>query len=260
MVAPNHRGCCALTSMNKKVMRWALLSLVAIIVLPAFLSAQRARHKEQVKREVNSALRDGDVFRRRRALDGLGRGDAGVTADVLLDALASPDAKLRYAAADVLITNPLRRSPRLAESLARHLRNDTNPTVRSTCVQSLWDNETPEALDAFIQGSRDNDVLVALQACIAIERRGGQKAIAALFAALSSPDWGVRMQACRSLIVLKTADARVVAVLEKLARQPEAKVFDTDMNAQRLPPQARPWWSSVGAIQQEARKLAAHKR
>jgi hypothetical protein len=99
--------------------------------------------------------------------------------------------------------------------------------------------------------------------------RGGAEATTALFNTLSNPSWRVRLQACTSLITLKAADKRVVSTLEKMSQEPEAKIYDAEMDefeefnqevGWKMPDEPEmEWCGKIGTILEKARNLAAQQ-
>ncbi len=222
------------------------------------------------KQEVFSVLRDEDRFRRLQTLRTLSEKNAASTTSALLDALEGTDKQLHSRSAWALSLLPLKKSPEVANALVSHLQNDPDTGVRLCCAIGLMSNEAPEVRDAYIHAVTDENEKVAQIALGQLGFRGGAEATTALFNTLSNPSWRVRLEACKSLITLKAADKRVVSTLEKMAQEPEAKVYDKELDEfdeinkqvhSEMPDEPEmEMWGKIGTILQKAREIAAQQR
>jgi hypothetical protein len=183
-----------------------------------------------------------------------------------------PDRPLRHTLASELPWLPLKNEPRYVEALVSHLKTDSDAFVRYYCAFALHDIRAPCVVDAYIHATRDRNIHVALDACQELGRRGGSKAVAALYQCFGSPSWDVRFHACRGLVELEAADARVVNELEQLIHNSIAKEYDRDIDKynrdiqryfplSRFAPQDRPKpLKKVATVLKEAREMAARKK
>lgn len=168
-----------------------------------------------------------------------------------------------------------------AAKLVDMLQHHEDERVRLSCAIYLMQVRNPVVDAAFLRALNDPFVRVAQIACVEVGARAGAQAAEALFKTMDHASWRVRLEACKALITLKKADARVVSALEAMSREPEAAVYDAecdewglDMEAlmafgeasgilpktekDRLSTQAPPeLWGKLSTIIARARHIAA---
>jgi HEAT repeat protein len=141
----------------------------------------------------------------------------------LIAALEDPDLSVRCS---VALTLGGLGAPDALPVLIQHLQEDPSPGVRQMCVAFLDAFDDERAADALLQSIADPDARVVYAACSQLGRKGDRRAIPALLPLLDHADRETQLCAARALLRLKSADARLVAALEQLARDPEAEDHD----------------------------------
>ena len=117
-----------------------------------------------------------------------------------------------------------------ADALASHLQHNQDERVRLSCAGVLMSMPGPAVDRAYLRALADPFNKVALIACLELGYRCGTEGTAALFGTLTHPVWRVRLEACKALITQETADQRVVTTLEAMSREPDAVVYDRQVD------------------------------
>jgi hypothetical protein len=230
----------SLTYRSSKFIRrhWIALSVtcVVLVILGAGIgigtwlltratTAERARiklgsfMKESIERRVAAALAFEKHLDRGLAMREFRENMPEELQEALISLLKSSDASIRRRAAEALWL-PL--SVAQAEKLADHLDNP-DPVVREFCSGALWQIRSPGVDRAWEKAISSPYEHLAQRACLEVGKRGTPPGTEVLFDALTNRPWCVRFVACTALINQWKADDRVVATLEALGRDPEAR-------------------------------------
>lgn len=116
-----------------------------------------------------------------------------------------------------------------ADSLARILVEGKDERVRLSCAIALMPIGGSVVDQAFLQALADSSEKVVQLACLEMSTRGGPEAVEALLGMLVHPSWRVRLEVCKALIIRKVADPRMVAALVAMSREPEAMLYDAEV-------------------------------
>jgi hypothetical protein len=174
---------------------------------------------------ILSILRDTDPARRERELTAL-RDNAPLEAlDAIISLLGNPEQEIRRKAVQSLLLFRGRLESR-AEVVAEHLVQNADPQIRLGCAILLMDNLTAPVTLAYRRALVDPFEKVAQLACSEVGYRGGDGSTEALTRMLGHSAWRVQLEACKALISQGTADWQVVAALEAMAQEPEARIYD----------------------------------
>jgi HEAT repeat protein len=182
--------------------------------------------EEEREHKVEAAiaeLRDPDPQIRERAVLRLREPGAPRAIAALIAALEDPAPRVRWGAALALGGAAV---PEALPVLTEHLLGDESPGVRQMCAVSLGWFKDDRAAEALLQALADPHAPVVEAASIGLGRRGDQSAIPSLLPLLDHPERRIRYWSARALLDLQTADQRLVAALEGLARDPEAEEHD----------------------------------
>jgi HEAT repeat protein len=226
-----------------------------------------------VQERLTAALKQDDACQRFEALGQLREDAPGEARDALMSFLDSPDQTTRRRAGGALSFFKLGRvtmEPQAA-ALAEHLQRHTDERVRLSCAILLMSVPGTAADRAFLCALADPFDKVAQIACVELESRCGAEGTTALFGMLSHPSWRVRLEACKALITQKSADRRVVTTLESMSREPEAAVYDAEVDesnefvkafSKAFSPDRTPveGWGKVQAILAKAAAIASRER
>jgi HEAT repeat protein len=148
----------------------------------------------------------------------------------LLRALEDPAPKVRAAAA--LYLGVLKAEEALP-ALIHHLREDASAHVRLMVASCLDTFQDSRAVEPLIERLEDPDWKMLTAAALGLGLIGDKRAVPALFPLLHYPHWRVRHAAAWALIELGASDARLVAAIEQLAREPEAEEHEAHMAGRR---------------------------
>lgn len=196
--------------------------------------------------------------------------------DAIIELMHSPDQALRRRAANALSWFREHTGAKAA-ALADMLQHHADDRVRLSCAIQLMSVQGPAVDQAFLATLKDPFDKVAQIACLELGSRVGSQAAdtnlqsdpqfgstgtEALFSTLGHALWRVRFEACKSLIALKKADARVMAALEALSREPEAAVYDAECDEPGLEMAALVEFGKAAGILLESEKdeLAAKRQ
>jgi len=176
---------------------------------------------------ITTILKDEDPARRRRELSALRDQAPLETLDAIISLLGSSEQKVRRQAAKSLssFSEYLESG---GQALAEHLVQNTDAHIRLSCAIKLMSNPTMPVTLAYRRALEDSFDKVAQIACLEVGYREGAGSTEALMRMLDRECWRVRLEACKALITQETADGRVVAALEAMAQEPEARVYDTE--------------------------------
>jgi hypothetical protein len=143
--------------------------------------------------------------------------------------------------------------------VAKHLVQNADPHVRLGCAILLMDNPSALVTLAYRRASADPFEKVAQLACSEVGYRGGDGSTKALTQILRHSSWRVRLEACKALISQGTADWQVVAALEAMAHEPEARIYDSECDEFAVLEQQlgeQPGWGKLETIIKTARSVA----
>lgn len=220
-----------------------IASIAVIVVLSGAGAAvhltRRAKNAEQAKAKMGSFVREflgdsleqrvtnvlsqEDLQRRLSVISGLRENMPDETHEMLLSLLKSPDSKIRRRAASALARFGAQNA-RKVEVLADQFENNPDPVVRLGCGSALMSIPGEKADRAYERAVFDSDEKVVRLACSQLSFRA-PPGHPSLFLLLTNHSWSVRQMACAVLVQQKVADARVVATVEALSREPEAAEF-----------------------------------
>ncbi len=181
----------------------------------------RAFMKDSIEQRVRAALAIDRPIDRLQALREIEENMPEEGLEVLLRFLKSEDEKPRRRAGSGLITFRTNIQEKAAAVTEEFLHNP-DPQVRLACGTVLMRVNSPMVDKAFARAVFDPAEKVAQLSCAESGWRGSREGTDALFQVLTNASWQVRFGACAALVNQKTADQRVVAALEALAREPEA--------------------------------------
>ena len=88
----------------------------------------------------------------------------------------------------------------------------------------------PVVEHAFLRALADPFEKIVQIACLELSDRGGAEVVSALLARLNHPSWRVRLEVCKALIRRKVADPCLVSTLEAMSREPEAALYDAEVD------------------------------
>jgi hypothetical protein len=190
--------------------------------------------------------------------------------DVAVALLKSDDEKIRRRAGYSLFSFRAIIGEKVG-ALADHMLHNPDPDVRLSCAAVLMPVRSPIVDKVYAKAVFDPTEKVAQLSCAQSGWRATPDGTEALFQVLTNRSWDIRFTACAALVNQKTADQRVVATLEALAREPEAVEHDkqaTDQSNIQLEKvlteslgekyDSRP--DTVGSLLERARALAEAKR
>jgi hypothetical protein len=203
-------------------------------------------------------LRDMDSARRTRELRALRDHAPLDTLDAIISILETPEQELHLKAVQSLSIFRGHLESR-AEAVAKHLVQNADPHVRLGCAILLMDNLSALITLAYRRALADPFEKVAQLACSEVGYRGGDGSTEALTQMLGHSSWRVRLEACKALISQGTADWQVIAALEAMAHEPEARIYDSECDEfaeleQQLGEQ--PGWGKLDTIIHKARSVA----
>ncbi len=187
--------------------------------------------------------------------------------DSIISLLTSPEQTLRRRAASSLSMFRDHLEAR-AGVLIEHLLHHTDPRIRLGCAIVLMNVPTPPVTAAYRLALGDSFDKVAQIACVELGSRGGAENADALIRVLGHPSWRVRLEACKALITQGKAGQRVVATLEAMSREPEARIYDAECDdfdrivqeVAQESGESLPWgrsWGKLHSILNQARSIAA---
>ena len=184
---------------------------------------------------VLTSLRCDHPPSRMRALRLLKQPSPADVLDVIIALLDHPEEAIRRRAGSALTMYSVQREEPInvqqkADELAGYLRHGEDPRVRLSCAVVLMSAKGLAVDQAYVHALRDPEQKVAELACTEVGYRGGAEGTAALFGTLTHANWRVRLAACEALITQKTADQRVVSTLDAMSREPEAAVYDAEVD------------------------------
>jgi hypothetical protein len=215
---------------------------------------------------ITTILRGEDPARRRLELTALRDQAPLETLDAIISLLGSPEQEVRRRAGKSLSIFRDYLESR-GQALVEHLVQNADSHIRLSCAIKLMDNPSTPVTLAYRRALEDPFDKVAQVACLEVGHRGGVGSTEALMRTLDRNSWRVRLEACKALITQGTADGRVVATLEAMAQEPEARVYDTECDefeaigqeVQRETGEALPWgrfWGKLETILNQARSVA----
>lgn len=153
--------------------------------------------------------------------------------DHLVSQLRHPDPKLRQcAAAGLVVFSKLNGGEVTVEAkmadLAEYLLSGEDDRVRLSCAIHLMPLRYELVDRTYIQALNDTSEKIVQVACSELGYRVNADTTTALYRVLDHPAWRVRLIACIALINQKKADNRVVALLERMGKDPEAAAYDQE--------------------------------
>ncbi len=221
--------------------------------------------RDSIEQRVRNVLLIDDFQARSKALREIRENMPAEALDVLVTLLKSPDEKVRKRVGGAL-TYFRANIAEKAEALADQMLHNPDPVVRQACAGLLMPVQSPVVDRAYAKAVFDPAEKVAQLSCLQLGWRTIPASTEALFQVLTNSSWQVRFYACNALINQKTADQRVVAALEALAREPQAVEEDRQsmematnqvwihlMDSARSPGTVPP---TVGNLLERARALA----
>jgi hypothetical protein len=245
----------------------AILGLLAVL---AGAGVRWIRHR-QVEAEVMAALRNRDFRGQLQAFVRLRDNNRVEALRILAGLLEDSDRSVRTGAIRAISMVQAKDAlddsrvvdPVLEASLTSELRANADAAVRLGCAINLMSVRTPKSDAALNYAIHDSNDKVVQLACGEVGRRRSPGASDALHSALSHPSWRVRLEACKALITSGYADDAVVSILEQMSREPEAAVYDAEIDEfdrrereTGLTKLTGKGWDKLDAILKQARDVA----
>ena len=242
----------------------AVLLLVASSGTILFCGIRWWRH-HQAEEYIIAVLRTPDRIARMRAEARMRETNRLESARITADLLDSPDQAVRIEAIRAIPI--LHAQADVSDTLARQLRTSRDRDVRLGCAINLMSIKTPTVRSAYTYALRDSSEKVVEIACMEVGLGGGDGTKEALLSVLNNPSWRVRLEACKAMIVSKTADETTIAALDQLSRESEAAIYDAEIDDfDRIKRQTGtqgalgPRWGKLASIKDRARQVAAGHR
>ena len=254
--------------MNRRMLLLSLCGIAGVAGLGAAWGSRKGPTSPPLYEGTLEALRIRDRSASDRAVSRLFRRKRKATIGALVKAMDHPEDLVRVRAARAISMHHAAKD--VSGDMARHLLTNPSEGARVSCAIGLMSVYTPAVREAYIRALDDKADRVVRMACGEVAYRGGAGAAEALSRKLDHPSWRVRLEVCKGLIVLKAADGRVVKTLEDMSKDPEAAVYDAEIDEFNridqevaremgpLPEEAK-GWGKIGEILAQARQVASKK-